>query len=131
MEKNKTSPYDFTDNYGSIKRMKDMFAVLDKTTELIEDIKQSEVYAEYKAALYELQKHPELQEKADAFRTEQFQDILKCENLIGFASASDMEQRFEEISTYPEIVRFLEAELALCRLLQRIQNRIVEAIDFR
>lgn len=111
--------------------MKDMFQVLDKTAELIEDIKQSDIYMEYKAALYEIQKNPELQQKADAFRSEQFQAINKCEKPIGFADAADMENRYEMISMYPEIARFLEAELALCRLVQRIQNRIVEAIDFR
>lgn len=111
--------------------MKDMFAVLDKTTELIKDIKQSDVYAEYKEALLALQKDPALLEMADAFRTEQFQAMDLCETPICFAYASDMEERYEKISTYPEIDRFLKAELALCRLLQRIQTSIVEAMDFR
>lgn len=131
MEKDETSSNDFTNYYGSIKRMKDMFAVLQKTSELMEDIKQSDIYVEYKAALSILQKNPELKEKADAFRKAQFQAVELHESPLGFWDASDMEEAYEKISAHPEITRFLKAELALCRLLQRIQVSIVEAIDFR
>ena len=131
MEKDETSSDDIANYYGSIKQMKDMFAVLDKTSELIEDIKQSDIYTEYKAALKELQKDPVLLQKADAFRTAQFQIVTSCKQPMGFADASDMEEAYEKIVEYPVIARFLKAELALCRMLQRIQTNIVEAMDFR
>ncbi len=131
MEKDETSSDDITNYYGSIKRMNNMFAVLDKTSELIEDIKQSDIYVEYKVALSELEKDPVLLEKADAFRKAQYEEVALHSKPLGFADASYLEEAYENISVYPEIDRFLKAELALCRLLQRIQDSIVEAIDFR
>lgn len=131
MEKDETPSNDITNYYGSIKQMKDMFAVLDKTSELIEDVKQSDIYVEYKAALRELQKDPVLLEKADAFRKAQYEEVAFHSKPLGFAEASHMEEAYEKIVEYPVIDRFLKAELAMCRLLQRIQDNIVEAIDFR
>ena len=131
MEKDETPSNDITNYYGSIKQMKDMFAVLDKTSELIEEIKQSDIYVEYKAALRELQKDPVLLEKADAFRKAQYEEVALHSKPLGFAEASHMEEAYEKIAEYPAIDRFLKAELALCRLLQRIQDNIVEAMDFR
>ena len=111
--------------------MKDMFAVLEKTSELIEDIKMSDVYVEYKAALYELQKDPELMAKADLFRKEQYDQVQTNNRPVGFWEVAHIEEQYEKVANYPVVVRFLNAELALCRLVQSIQADIVAAIDFR
>ena len=130
MEKDKTSSYDFTNYNGSIKRMKDMFGVLEKASDLIADIKKSDIYMEYEAALQVLKLNPELQEKADAFRKDHFAAIEAIKAPVSFAHIESIEAKYEEISAYPEIARFLKAELALCRLLQRIQCNIVASLDF-
>ncbi len=130
MEEDKAPPDDFTDYYGSIKQMNDMFLVLDKTSDLMEDIKRSDIYLEYKKALYELEKYPELKEKANAFRKENFALVNSIKTPVSFMAVADMEAKYNEVTVYPQIERYLNAELALCRLIQRIQHSLASAITF-
>lgn len=130
MEKDEASSNDFTDYYGSIKRMNDMFSVLEKTNDFIEDIKQSDIYMEYEASLYELKKYPEWKEKTDVFRKQLFEAQQAINGPVSFADVESLENRYEEVLVCPEIARFLNAELALCRLLQRIQGNMIAALDF-
>ena len=92
-------------------------------------LKGSEVYQEYRRALDELKKNPDLKRRVDDFRQrnynfQQSEDIDLNEydqfrsELVGFR-ASD-----QRVDT------FLDAELALCRMIQDISYRITEAIDF-
>lgn len=130
MEKDEASSNDFTDYYGSIKHMKDMFSILEKTNDLIEEIKQSDIYKEYEAARSELESHPELKEKTDAFRKDHFEALNAIKTPVCFSEVANMEARYEEVSAYPVIDRYLNAELAVLRLIQRIQNSLMGAIEF-
>lgn len=92
-------------------------------------LKDSDIYKEYRSALEELNKDPELKRRVDDFRQrnynfQQSEDIDLNEydqfrsELVGFR-ASD--QRVDA---------FLDAELALCRMIQDVSYRITEALDF-
>ena len=92
-------------------------------------LKGSEVYQEYRRALDELKKDPDLKRRVDDFRKrnynfQQSEDIDLNEydqfrsEMVGFR-ASD--QRVDA---------FLDAELALCRMIQDVSYRITEALDF-
>lgn len=108
-----------------------MFGILEKTKDFIEDIKQSDIYIEYQKAYAELERNPELLLKADTFRKEHFLRMKAMQQPVCFADVESVEKDYEEIAVYPEIKRFLEAELALCRLLQRIQEQFVVNLDFK
>ncbi len=92
-------------------------------------LKDSDIYKEYRSALEELNKDPELKRRVDDFRQrnynfQQSEDIDLNEydqfrsEMVGFR-ASD--QRVDA---------FLDAELALCRMIQDVSYRITEALDF-
>ena len=92
-------------------------------------LKDSDIYKEYRSALEELNKDPELKRRVDDFRQrnynfQQSDDIDLNEydqfrsEMVGFR-ASD--QRVDA---------FLDAELALCRMIQDVSYRITEALDF-
>ena len=92
-------------------------------------LKDSDIYKEYRSALEELNKDPELKRRVDDFRQrnynfQQSEDINLNEydqfrsEMVGFR-ASD--QRVDA---------FLDAELALCRMIQDVSYRITEALDF-
>ena len=92
-------------------------------------LKDTDIYKEYRSALEELNKDPELKRRVDDFRQrnynfQQSEDINLNEydqfrsEMVGFR-ASD--QRVDA---------FLDAELALCRMIQDVCYRITEALDF-
>jgi len=92
-------------------------------------LKDTDIYKEYRSALEELNKDPELKRRVDDFRQrnynfQQSEDIDLNEydqfrsEMVGFR-ASD--QRVDA---------FLDAELALCRMIQDVSYRITEALDF-
>ena len=92
-------------------------------------LKDTDIYKEYRSALEELNKDPELKRRVDDFRQrnynfQQSEDIDLNEydqfrsEMVGFR-ASD--QRVDA---------FLDAELALCRMIQDVSYRITEALEF-
>jgi cell fate (sporulation/competence/biofilm development) regulator YlbF (YheA/YmcA/DUF963 family) len=92
-------------------------------------LKDTDIYKEYRSALEELNKDPDLKRRVDDFRQrnynfQQSEDIDLNEydqfrsEMVGFR-ASD--QRVDA---------FLDAELALCRMIQDVSYRITEALDF-
>ena len=92
-------------------------------------LKDTDIYKEYRSALEELNKDPDLKRRVDDFRQrnynfQQSEDIDLNEydqfrsEMVGFR-ASD-----QRVDT------FLDAELALCRMIQDISYRSTEAIDF-
>ena len=95
----------------------------------IDAVKESDIFKEYRTALEELKKDPELKRRVDDFRQRNYNfqqsdeidlneyDQFRSE-MVGFR-ASD--QRVDA---------FLDAELALCRMVQDFSYRITEALDF-
>lgn len=130
MEENKAPSYDFTDYYGSIKYMKEVMSILEKTSLLIDTIKQSDIYLEYEAALRELKKSPELKARADAFREENYLAYHAIKDPVSFADFDSLEEERTELAACPQIERYLKAELALCRIIQEIQTRVISAMNF-
>jgi cell fate (sporulation/competence/biofilm development) regulator YlbF (YheA/YmcA/DUF963 family) len=92
-------------------------------------IKNSDVYKEYRSALDELKKDPDLKRRVDDFRRrnytfQQSEDINLAEydqfrsEVVGFRAAE------------PRADAFFDAEVALCRMIQDNNFRIVDALDF-
>lgn len=110
--------------------MKELTAILDETTSLIHTIKSTSIYAEYRSSLEELQRYPEWKALADEFRKKNYLAYHSLKDHISFADFDSLEERRMEMEKYPQIDRYLKAEVALCRVLQEVQSRIVAAMDF-
>ena len=92
-------------------------------------LKGSEVYQEYRRALDELKKDPDLKRRVDDFRLRNYNfqqsddidlgeyDSFRTE-MLGFRAEN------------PTADQFFEAELALCKMMQDTTYRITEALDF-
>lgn len=92
-------------------------------------LKGSEVYQDYRHALDELKKDPELKRRVDDFRTRNYNfqqsddidlgeyDSFRTE-MLGFRAQN------------PTADQFFDAELALCKMMQDTTYRITEALDF-
>ena len=108
--------------------MREVASISEKTSDLIYAIKNSSVYKEYHSALEELNMFPDLKALADDFRKAKYK-AYHSESSISFQVFDKLEEEREKLAGYPQIDRFLKAELALGRILQEVQNRITEAME--
>lgn len=88
----------------------------------------SEVYLEYKKQLDQVKQFPELKEKIDEYRKRNYE--LQHSPDFAFDKLDEFEREYRKFREDPLVSDFLAAELALCRLLQNINDRLVEAINF-
>lgn len=96
---------------------------------LLSVIKRSEVYREYKKQEGILSKNPQLQERVNQFRANNFrlQNEAGSDNM--FLVADQLSRESAELRRIPEVNAYLDAELALCKLMQRICRDLTNGID--
>ena len=96
---------------------------------LLSVVKRSEVYREYKKQEDILNKNPQLRERVDQFRADNFrlQNEAGREDL--FLVAEQLSRESAELRRIPEVNAYLDAELALCKKMQRICRELTEGID--
>ena len=95
---------------------------------LTEALMKSEVYLEYKKKLDEVKHFPQLKERIDEFRRRNFE--LQSRPDYAFDKMDEFEREYRRFREDALVSDFLAAELALCRMIQNINNRLVEALDF-
>ena len=98
--------------------------------QLILAILESQEYQEYDRQLAAMKESPDLKQKIDEFRHENFvlQRSTKGEEL--FDKMDEFTKRYDEFRKNPMVDSFLNAELEFCRLIQNINQEIVEAVNF-
>ena len=102
---------------------------LDEAVEqLVEVIRASEDYQEYHKQLEKVKQYPELKEKIDEFRRRNFE--LQCSPDYAFDKMEQFELEYREFQEDPLVSDFLAAELAFCRMVQDIEQKLTENIDF-
>lgn len=110
--------------------MKEVTLILEETSVLINTIKSTSIYTEFQSALEDLQKYPELKALADEFRTQNYLTYHSLKGHVSFADVEDLEEKRIELAKYPQIDRYLDAELALCRVLQEVESRLTAGMCF-
>lgn len=105
-----------------------MSNVSDAAEQLIIAVKESAVYKEYKRRLAEVNQYPDLKRKIDEYRRRNFelQNSADC----AFEKLEQFEKEYEGFVENVLVSDFLTAELAFCRMMQEINNRITEEIQF-
>ncbi|SDB19553.1 YlbF family regulator [Eubacterium oxidoreducens] len=102
---------------------------LDKQIDnLTESIKSSDIYIRYIKAKDEMKKSPDKCSIANEFRMEMFR--MHNSDDSDLKQQQDLFYRKMEMLNDPVITEFLEAELVLCRLMQKINYEIVSCLDF-
>lgn len=96
---------------------------------LLTVIKRSEEYLDYKKQEEILRQNPELVARVDQFRADNFrlQNEAERDNLLQVTD--QIFQESKELRKIPEVNAYLDAELALCKLIQRIGREVVEGLD--
>lgn len=96
--------------------------------QLIKAILESDTYREYALRLEQIKQQPGLKEKADDFRTRSY--LLQMDGDAALDKFDQYEREFEEFIENPYVADFFTAELALCKMIQDIDTRITEALQF-
>lgn len=98
--------------------------------ELIGAILDSPEYREFEQQVAVMKDYPELKSQIDAFRQENFafQHSTDPDELLD--KVDEFSGRYEEFRKNPMVESFLSAELDFCRMVQNINQEILEAVNF-
>ena len=100
-----------------------------KIDELIKAIKQGEIYQNYQKVLSKLDENKELHSQVDSLRGQIFDFQSNSPKEEIFDESSRLEQEFCELRKNPLVNEFLDAELALCKMLKEIGMQINENME--
>lgn len=98
-------------------------------TELRKAIRNSSVYEEYQQAQAKLNDDPQLKRKVNEFRGKNYQLQNSTGDMDYFTAMEKLEQDYYEIRKHPFASAYLEKELDLCRMVQRISEALVEDLN--
>lgn len=96
----------------------------------VESIKNTETYKNYLEQLQLIKQEPVKYAKVNEFRQRNFelQNSVRTDDLFEELDAFDRE--YEIFREDPLVGNFLDAELALCRMMQKTDAMITEKLDF-
>ena len=96
---------------------------------LIQSVRKSSVYKEYRFQEEILNQNPELAERVRQFRADNFRLQNEEDRRNMFHLAEVLSRESEELRRIPQVNAYLDAELDLCRMLQRICRTLTEGIE--
>lgn len=98
--------------------------------ELISAIIDSPEYREFDRQLEIMRENPDLKHQIDEFRHDNFVLQRSGEPDELFDKLDEFSQKYEDFRRNPLVDPFLNAEAEFCRLIQEINQEIVEAVNF-
>ncbi len=106
-----------------------MSSVDEAMSNLIREVKETEIYREYRRTLEEVMKVPGLKAQVDDYRKRNFETQMSEQ--FDFAKMEAFYQEFKHFREQPVVDDFLAAELAFCRLIQELNIEFTDALDFQ
>lgn len=103
---------------------------IDAVDKFVASIKETGTYKKYSEQLQLIKQQPQQYAKVNEFRQRNFelQNSAQTEDL--FEKMDAFEKEYEQFREDPLVDNFLRAELALCRMMQKIDVMITEKLDF-
>lgn len=105
-----------------------MSSIDEAMNQLIAAIKESDAYRDYLTQLERVKQQPGLKEQIDDYRARNYE--MQTGGDAAFEKIAQFEREYEEFRENPYVSDFLAAELAFCRMMQDINLRITEAMNF-
>lgn len=105
--------------------------MMEITDEYIKRIMEQEEYIAYSSQVRAIQKYPELMEKINAYREENFRIQNEYEGDELYDRMEEFANRNEQLTDIPIVQEFLSSEAAFCRLMQEINIHIMEGLNFQ
>ena len=98
------------------------------TDEFIAAILDTDVYKSFEQELAKVKSQPGLKTQIDNFRRRNHEMQMSAD--MDFNKLDRFEKEYEDFRSNPLVADFLAAEVDLCRMIQRINTRIVSGINF-
>lgn len=102
---------------------------MDKVTEcldaLIEEMRESRAYQNYLWMEEELEKDPDLKSRVDDYRIRNYR-LQQSENVDLYDAVDSLERDSYALRKSEKANAYLEAELEVCKMVQKVQDRISE-----
>lgn len=96
--------------------------------QLIGAILNSDAYREYDLQRNRVNQYPDLKAQIDDYRCRNYE--MQTSNDNAFDKIDQFEREYAGFRENPLVSDFLAAELAFCRMMQDINIRITEAVNF-
>ena len=126
MEEDKTQTDDFADYYGSVMPMNKVDESLQC---LIDSVLGSEEYMRYQDIKTKIKSEPEKEQAIHRFRKRNFLLQRNKDNIDLFSEIDKLEQEFAQFRREPLVEEYLSAEMAVCRMVQKINHELMAKID--
>lgn len=97
---------------------------------LIQAIWEGEEYQRYQKIRAKVHEQPELEERIHAFRRKNYEVQNRTEGRALYDQVDGLEREGIEFRKDPLVNEYLNAEIGICRLFQRINWELVKSIDF-
>lgn len=101
----------------------------EKTESLIHAVKESAEYKEYQRMRELVHLEPEKERAIHEFRRRNF-ELHRQRDVDLYSEMDRLEKEFAPLRAEPYVNEYLSAELAVCRMVQRINFRLMEEIEF-
>lgn len=98
--------------------------------EFVNSIRETETYKKYCEQLQMIKQQPQQYARVNEFRQRNYelQNSAQTDDL--FEKIDVFEKEYEKFREDPLVENFLQAELALCRMMQKVDIMITEKLDF-
>ncbi len=106
-----------------------MLEIQKQLDDFIVDLKNTQVYRDYEEQLQKLSEQPELKQRVDDFRRRNYEIQTRAYEEHIFDEVERFQRESEHLRDIPIVHDFLAAELALCRMIQKVTAAIVEAVS--
>ena len=98
--------------------------------QLVKAILDSGEYQQYLSIREKVRREPEKEREIHNFRQRNFQMRKNEGRLDLFEEVDRLGQEFADFRTEPLVDDYLAAELAVCRLFQKINRKLLEQVEF-
>lgn len=106
-----------------------MYQIEESLENLVRAVKESAEYKEYQRMRELIHMEPEKERAIHEFRRRNF-ELQKCRDIDLYTEMDHLEKEFEPLRAEPYVNEYLAAELAVCRMVQTINYRLMEEIEF-
>ncbi len=132
MEAHETQPYDPAHHHGSRiisweNIMQDNVDIC--TRSLTHAIHDSREYREYENIKKKLKDKPDLKEQINQFRKECYKLQNTGDDGDLYERVAEFTNKYAQFQREPLVDDYLKCELAVCRMLQEVAAKVVEAVD--
>lgn len=106
-----------------------MLELQEELDEFIAKLKHTKVYLEYEEQKNRLCEQPELKQRVDDFRRRNYEIQTRAYPDNIFDEMERFQKESEHLRDIPIVNDFLAAEIAFCRMIQKVTLTIVEAVS--